>query len=32
MAEKVEKYYWECLEKLDNMEHDWETSYNLLLT
>lgn len=31
MSEKLESYYWSCLEKLDNSEHNVDQSYNLLL-
>ena len=31
MSEKLESYYWSCLEKLDNSEHNMDQSYNLLL-
>jgi len=32
MAEKLDKYYWECLERMNNLNHSLESSYNLLLT
>ena len=32
MSEKIENYYWQCLKKLDNSDHNLDISYNLLLT
>lgn len=31
-GEKLEEYYNECLEYVDNADHDIEQSYNLILT
>ena len=32
MSEKLENYYWQCLKKIGNPDHDKDVSYNLLLT
>lgn len=32
MSEKLENYYWQCLKKIGNPDHDQDVSYNLLLT
>lgn len=32
MSEKIENYYWQCLKKIGNPEHDNDISYNLILT
>ena len=32
MSEKLENYYWQCLKKVGNPDHDLDISYNLLLT
>ena len=32
MSEKIENYYWQCLKKLVNQDHNLDVSYNLLLT
>lgn len=32
MSEKIENYYWQCLKKIGNPDHDQDISYNLLLT
>lgn len=32
MSEKLDNYYWQCLKKVGNPDHDHEISYNLLLT
>ena len=32
MSEKLDNYYWQCLKKLGNEEHNLEVSYNLLVT
>lgn len=32
MSEKLDNYYWQCLKKLGNEEHNLDVSYNLLVT
>lgn len=32
MSEKLDNYYWQCLKKLGNEEHNYDVSYNLLVT